>query len=133
MTEGIVKVVVRKSQQSDEIVNTFQLKKGAFFGEVALLTQTKRTSDVVAIDFCVLESFTRESFQQLQIVFPDIYDRLQIGFSHYKVKAIEILVKNLQKNELFSQFEKMDLDDMVRDYMELKFVDANKLVLKPKR
>ena len=38
MTEGIVKVVIRKTQQSEEIVNSFQLKKGAFFGEVALLT-----------------------------------------------------------------------------------------------
>ena len=74
MTEGVVKVVVKKAN-SEDIITQFNLKKGTFFGEVALLTQAKRTSDVVAsftkifdiaiVDFCVLESFTRESFMQL--------------------------------------------------------------------
>jgi CRP-like cAMP-binding protein len=47
MTEGVVKVIVKKSG-SEEVLQQFNLKKGAFFGEVALLTQAKRTSDIVA-------------------------------------------------------------------------------------
>ncbi len=60
MTEGLVKIIIKKD--TGEIANTFHLKKGSFFGEVALLTQSVRSSDVVAIDFCICESFSRDHF-----------------------------------------------------------------------
>jgi CRP-like cAMP-binding protein len=37
MTEGIVKVIIKK-EGTEEVVNSFHLKKGSYFGEVALLT-----------------------------------------------------------------------------------------------
>ncbi len=61
MTDGVVKVLVR-NENSGDITLQFNLKKKSFFGEVALLTSSKRTSDVIAVDFCILECFSRDNF-----------------------------------------------------------------------
>ena len=65
MTEGTVKIVM-KQMETGIVYNQYYLNKKSYFGEVSVLTQCLRTSDAIAIDFCILECFTRSSFIHLQ-------------------------------------------------------------------
>lgn len=62
----------------------FHKKKGEFFGEIALIIDSKRTADVQSMDFTICEVFTRESYDNLKNEFPDINRRLREGLKHYK-------------------------------------------------
>ncbi|QRM57522.1 cation:proton antiporter [Sinorhizobium sp. BG8] len=54
VASGAVEVLLEKG--------TIRLEAGSFFGEMALLTGTPRTADVVAIDFCQLLRLDRRDF-----------------------------------------------------------------------
>ena len=66
LTEGIAEVIINKDDKKISII----LKKGAYFGEIALITNSRRTSDVRSLDFCVVEIFTKNEFEKLKKQFP---------------------------------------------------------------
>ena len=66
LTEGLAEVLIKREDKRISII----LKKGSYFGEIALITNSLRTSDVRAIDFCVVEIFKKEDFDNLKKEFP---------------------------------------------------------------
>jgi CRP-like cAMP-binding protein len=66
LTEGLAEVIIKREDKRISIV----LKKGSYFGEIALITNSLRTSDVRAMDFCVVEIFNKEDFDNLKKEFP---------------------------------------------------------------
>lgn len=46
---------------------------GGYFGEVALITNLKRTASVKAVDYCTLSSINRTAFHKARDEFPTIF------------------------------------------------------------
>jgi len=49
------------------------LEEGSYFGEVALITNLKRTATVKSVDFCTLSTMSRDVLQQAKEEYPQIY------------------------------------------------------------
>lgn len=75
--DGIAKVVIKNHEDPNKPPINIFLKKGEYFGEIALIIDSKRTADVIAVDFSICEVFTRENYINLKHEFPDINKRLK--------------------------------------------------------
>lgn len=69
LTEGVAEILIKKENKLLSII----LSKGAYFGEIALITNSMRTSDVKAIDFCIVEIFTKDDYELLKQQYPGIF------------------------------------------------------------
>jgi CRP-like cAMP-binding protein len=56
-----------------KIVHIKDLQEGSYFGEVALITNLKRTVTVTSTNFCTLSTMSREMLQQARDEYPTIY------------------------------------------------------------
>ncbi len=63
--DGVAKIIIRNSEDPKKPPLNFFKKKGDYFGEIALIIDSKRTADVQAVDFTICEMFTRESYNGL--------------------------------------------------------------------
>ncbi len=79
---------------------SFFKKKGDYFGEIALVIDSKRTADVKSSDFTLCEIFTRESYEMLKKEFLDVGKRLKEGLNHLKLSETDRYVKNIKKTFL---------------------------------
>ncbi len=52
-------------------VNT--LKAGDYFGEIGLITELKRTSNVTSMDYCTLSFLDKKAVLETKEQFPQIY------------------------------------------------------------
>ena len=52
------------------------LKKGQYFGEIAILHECKRTSYVQAMTFCIINILKKEDFDKIAKNFPEIERKL---------------------------------------------------------
>lgn len=72
------------------------LKKGAFFGEIALFNKCKRTADIKAETFCILLVLTRDSFISLTEEYIELSELFKEGLNYkyiYKQQTINLLNK----------------------------------------
>ena len=60
-----------------------KLKDNDLFGEIAMLTNLKRTCSVIADETCLLQSLSRESLQQVQDMFPSIFQNVYDNMYDY--------------------------------------------------
>lgn len=50
-----------------------ELEKGAYFGEIGLITLLKRTANVTSMDYCTLSFLKKSALDEAQDQFPEIY------------------------------------------------------------
>lgn len=53
-----------------------QLKDGDYFGEMALMTNERRNSTVVATSFCDIYQLSRRDFEEVIVGYPEVYAHL---------------------------------------------------------
>jgi hypothetical protein len=70
LTDGLAEVIIYKDETDSDKVISLPLTKGSYFGEIALITNSFRTSDVNAVDYCTVEIFTKSDYEALKIEFP---------------------------------------------------------------
>ncbi len=94
---GKIKVVVW-DENKQEIVNF--LREGDFFGEKALIEDTRRTADVVCLTDCHLFSLKKEDFNQLVVTSPKIQKVIEDRVNSYLTKRPPIPYQEMIKQEL---------------------------------
>ena len=94
---GKVKIVVW-DENKQEIVNF--LREGDFFGEKALVEDTRRTADVICLTDCHLFSLKKEDFSQLVIKSPKMRKVIEDRINSYLTKGPPIPYKEMIKQEL---------------------------------
>ncbi len=101
-----VGVVAVMEDETNVIANLYE---GSFFGELALLTDTKRTVSVKAIGFCELSTLSKDNFTRLLVDFPSLL-----------VETREIAAQ--RRNELMKYRIKKDLESATGTVSSLKNV-----------
>ena len=117
---GIAKIVIKTENSNKPSLQIF-LKKGEYFGEIALIIDSKRTADVQASDFTICETFNRENYEMLKKEFPDVNKKLRQGLKHYKLKQSARLCSTLQ-SRLFTNFQ--------QDHVYFYLLKINKKIIK---
>jgi len=96
------------------------------------MSNSKRTFDVNAYEFCILYAFSRNDYNSLKVEFKDIGPRLRSGLKHYKNTQMGALIQILKKLEIFEGFTDKELQRIGDEYLEEVFVDPDKVILAPK-
>ena len=102
--------VVRWQDNEQDIINF--LREGDFFGEKALIENTKRSADVVCLTDCHLFSLTREAFDSLIEGSPKIRKVIEDRIKSYLTPKPPIPYKEIIKQEL-AGLRKMDVQEEV--------------------
>lgn len=106
IVEGSVKVIGKKASGPKY---EFFLKKGGYFGEVALISNSRRTANVVAVDFCLLESLHKNDYKSMQVDFPGIKRRLKQGLNTYMSKRAMTIHTHIRSHSLFKNFKQKNV------------------------
>ena len=69
------------SDTNERLINN--LNVGNYFGEVALMTNMKRTCTVKSLDYTTLACLSKEDFVKAEDEFPSIYMNFREGMNHY--------------------------------------------------
>ena len=75
-----------------------RLKEGLYFGEVALITNLKRTATVRAVDYLTLAYIERPNFEEMRKEFPQVYLSFKKKISIYNdedFKFRRLMIKNV--------------------------------------
>lgn len=123
IVEGSAKVVGKKaSGQKYE----FFLKKGEYFGEVALISNSRRTANVNAVDFCLLETLHKNDYNGLQVDFPGIKGRLKQGLNTYMAKRAMTIHSHIRSHSLFVNFKQKHVSS---SNLSLRIIVMSRLTL----
>jgi len=100
-----------------------QLKDGDFFGEMALMTNERRNSTVVATSFCDVYQLFKKDFEEVVVGYPEVYAHL-VKTAEQRIKQLSVepksedmhQVKTFEPREtlrkkIFKRFQKTDYDD----------------------
>lgn len=90
--------IVRWEDDRPEIINF--LREGQFFGEKALIEDSRRSADVVCLTDCSLFSLTREAFDSLVLTSPKIKKVIEDRIQSYLTETPPIPYQELIKQEL---------------------------------
>ena len=77
MTDGLAERLSKRHNGTEE--QSFRIKKGSFFGEIALLSNhnaSRRREDVLAIDYCFVDVFTKYALEDLISEFPCFFKKV---------------------------------------------------------
>jgi CRP-like cAMP-binding protein len=81
-------VLQRKEEDEELLINA--LEAGSYFGEIALLTNFKRTCTVRAYDYCTLAQLDRKTMAVLKEEHPSIYLNFYEGLDDYQDAEMEL-------------------------------------------
>ena len=90
--------VVRWEDKKQEVINF--LREGDFFGEKALIEETRRYADVICLTDCHLFSLTREAFNELVVKSQKLKKVIQDRIESYLTEKPPIPYKEIIKQEL---------------------------------
>ncbi|OQR76355.1 potassium/sodium hyperpolarization-activated cyclic nucleotide-gated channel 4-like, partial [Tropilaelaps mercedesae] len=85
------------------------LKDGAYFGEMCLLLQKRRTASVVAMAYCSLYSLSHQDFTELLETYPKVKEKLvKEVFKRQAVNQAALLGRHLDPNSITVTIEDND-------------------------
>ena len=99
--------------------------QGEFFGEIALLSSSRRTADVEAEDYCFVEVFTRKSLNKLEKTFPGIKNRIGKGLFSYVNNHEESTSYVFKKVNLFKHVyqNKLEIRAIMDTFLNELFIE----------
>lgn len=129
ITEGTCEVVIKRADKNV----LFNLTKRQYFGEIALISNSTRTSDVNALEFCILEMFSKKDYLTLQEEYPGIKKRLRAGLKNFKMNSIDKIRGLISSIYLFDGLSEEEFNLFVAEYLEDLFLDQYTAIVKPKK
>lgn len=90
-----------------------RLNSGRYFGEIALVTNLKRTTTVKAIDYTTLAYLTRENFNDIKKEFPQVYLNFKYNIKKYTDSDFEFRRSMIRNTPYFRNLEDDIIDEIV--------------------
>jgi len=137
--EGTVEILIRQATLQSVMHKQKRIKyekilkeKGNYFGELALIANSRNSYNANAFEFCILYTFARSDYDGLKKEFTDIGPRLRTGLRHYKNSHMEEMIQIMKNLTLFHDFTDKELVRICDEYIEEVFVDPNQVILGPR-
>ena len=89
------------------------LKPGQHFGEIALLTNSKRTATIQTKNYSTIGMVSQDNFNELLHIFPDIKKKLNDSLVHYQDKYKQWLKSQILKISYFQRLRTKTLETLV--------------------
>ena len=105
------------------------LETGAYFGEVALITNLKRTATVKALDFCTLSSMSRNILNQAKEEYPTIYVNFRQKMRNYEDFDFVFRRKMIKNVPYFRKVDDAIIED-ISYLMKPKRYEAGTVIVK---
>lgn len=90
-----------------------RLSSGKYFGEIALVTNLKRTATVKAADHTTLAYLTRENFMDIKREFPQVYLNFKYNIKNYTDKDFEFRRSMVKNTPYFRNLDDEIVDEIV--------------------
>ena len=90
-----------------------RLGLGKYFGEIALVTNLKRTATVKAADYTTLAYLTRENFMDIKREFPQVYLNFKYSIKNYTDKDFEFRRSMIKNTPYFRNLDDEIVDEIV--------------------
>jgi small-conductance mechanosensitive channel/CRP-like cAMP-binding protein len=122
MEEGEVEVFITPIPNQKKVLNT--LRKGDFFGEIALLTGEKRTANVRAVDEVRVYQLSKENFKDVLESRPEILDEISNVLSRRKDEQAVLMAQSVgmetDSRDMNTQEAKFRILKRIRNYFGLR-------------
>ena len=106
-----------------------KLKKGDYFGEVALITNLKRTTTIKSVDYSTVAYLTRENFESIKKEFPQVYINFKANIKNYSDEDFEFRRNMIRNTPYFKHLDPEIIDEIVYLLRPNRF-DPNTIVIK---
>jgi CRP-like cAMP-binding protein len=90
-----------------------RLSTGSYFGEVAIVTNLKRTTTVKAFEYTTLAYLTRENFADIRKEFPQVYLNFKYNIKQYTDTDFEFRRNMIKNTPYFRNLDKEIIDEIV--------------------
>ena len=74
ISKGEIEVWVQDEKRDDSLVQI--LTAGKYFGEIALITNQRRTATLQTKSYCNIGWIEKETFDQMITIFPDVKNKM---------------------------------------------------------
>ena len=120
------------SDEDDFIVHQTKigkLKKGNYFGEIALITNLKRTTTIKSVEYSTIAFLTRESFESIKKEFPQVYINFKENIKNYNDRDFEFRRNMVRNTPYFKHLDQEIIDEIVYLLRPNRF-DPNTIIIK---
>jgi len=90
-----------------------RLSTGNYFGEIALVTNLKRTATVKAVDYTTLTYLTRDNFMDIKKEFPQVYLNFKHNIKNYSDNDFEFRRSMIKNTPYFRNLDHDIVDEIV--------------------
>lgn len=90
-----------------------RLMSGSYFGEIAMVTNLKRTTTVKAVDYTTLAYLTRDNFIDIKKEFPQVYLNFKYNIKKYTDSDFEFRRNMIRNTPYFRNLDKDIIDEIV--------------------
>jgi CRP-like cAMP-binding protein len=125
--QGECEVLVNDENSEKHRVNI--LTPGAMFGEIALISNCKRTATVKCLNYCTWATLTSSNIKELSRRFPEILGKLRAKRSEYNDWWKKYLKKLILSVEYFKKWKPATIEELMYSLRE-EFIEANKVIYK---
>lgn len=106
-----------------------RLTSGKYFGEIALVTNLKRTTTVKAVDYTTLAYLTRENFEAIRKEFPQVYLNFKRNIARYKDSDFEFRRSMIKNTPYFRNLDDEIINEIVYLLRPNRY-DPNTVIIK---
>ena len=136
-TEKCASTLNKDKKKVGEIIELSRMGPGKYFGEIALIRDTKRTATVKTVTRCVILSITKKNFDQFFADAPEALADFEVKLARYDVAMRSVIYHPLGLN-YFTKFLEREFSDEnikfwneARDYRHITEDEAGPLVRAP--
>ena len=102
---------------------------GSYFGEIALITNLKRTATVKSVDYTTVSYLTRSTFEDIQKEFPQVYLNFKNNIKNYSDTDFEFRRSMVKNTPYFRHLNSEIIDEIVYLLRPNRY-DPNTIIIK---
>eukprot|EP00347_Sterkiella_histriomuscorum_P001244 403372776 len=110
LAKGDCEIFVKDEKKRDKYVKT--IHPGEYFGEIALITQQRRSATVVTKNYTTIGYITQESFTEMCYLYPDVFLKIKTNMQQYQDRYKVWQKVQLRKIDFLSQLSFETLEEL---------------------
>jgi CRP-like cAMP-binding protein len=126
ISRGSVKIITPNENLEEECLSILQT--GTYFGEIVLLTDTRRTATALTENYTTLAMLTRADFDELMGRYVSVKEELKAKIHAYQDSWHAFLVRMLRSTPFLRKCSQEDLSSLAFDLKHKRYEEGSVLV-----